>query len=245
MGYIRPIITSAVITALAVAALAGPAATASKGRVAFVNGVPGKNVDVCLGQSNEIRSKLPYGGVFRAQLGGTKKLVFRVAGRGTCKGKPVASRRVTFAAGSDTTIVATSNAPKVLVFDNSKLGTLAADDPDGALAMRHAADLTANSVYFRYTFWKDPFVKDNPVTPAADELFSKGDEYVGPLFVEPDLIMRTTATRADPTVVVARSPLVGIETLKRYEFILIGTKAANAKLLAVISKLSAPPPPLA
>ena len=245
MRSIRTLFLSSVIAALTVSALAVPTAAADKGKMTVVNGMPNTRIDVCIGSTNELRSGLKYGKVFKKQLIGSKKLRFRVASPGTCKGKVLAGKTVDFAAGSDQTIVVTKKAPKVLVFDNAGLGTQAAADPDGAIALRHTADLYNNEIYMRWSVWNDPFIKDWPFppTPGATETpFDKGDEFTNPLYVDDDVVMLVKATRADPTVVVAQAPVLEQLKLRRYEFILVGTAASNAKIVTVISALTAAPP---
>src|SRR5687767_14200533 len=55
----RSLLIAAATVSLAIGALAAPAAAADP-RVAFLNGIAGKTVDVCVG-NNEVKSRLKYG----------------------------------------------------------------------------------------------------------------------------------------------------------------------------------------
>jgi|GEM_PF-1800000 len=246
MRSIRTLIAIGVVAALAVTAMAAPVSAASMGRMTVINGIPGTKIDVCIGSSKEIRSGLKYGGVYKKQLTGIKRLRFRKASPGTCTGKILAGRTVGFPSGSDKTVVVTSKVPKVLVFNNANLGTqTAVVEPDGALAIRHAADLGWNTVHFRRVLWKkDADIPFTPNVAAVDPLaFEKGDEYTGPTVVNPDYVVRVKVTRPDPAIVLAKSPVFEVGALKRYEFIFVGTNTTNVKLVRVISGLSSPPAP--
>lgn len=244
MRRLRILIATSVVALLAISTSAAPVSAAAGGKMAFVNGIPGTRVDVCIGNKRELKSGLAYGKTYKRSLAGTKKLRIREAGRGTCRGKVLARRNVRFTPGSDKTIVATAKRPKVLVFDNAALGT-AALPPDGAIALRHAADLGANSVYFYYSVWDEPLIRDQGFTPSAvASPFDKGDQFTSGLVVpEEDRVMRVKVTRTDPAVVIARGPLVDQVKLRRYEYIFVGTKHRNAKLVQVISRLVSPPAP--
>ncbi len=111
MRSIRALIATSVVAALAITAMAAPASAASMGRMAVINGIPGTKIDICIGSSKEIRSGLKYGGVYKKRLTGIKKLRFRKASPGTCKGKILAGRTIGFPGGSDKTVVVTSKAP--------------------------------------------------------------------------------------------------------------------------------------
>ncbi len=244
MRSIRALIATGVITALALSSLAAPAVAGTGARMTIVNGIAGKKIDVCIGSTKELRSGLKYGGVYKKGLTGSKKLRFRTAGRGTCKGKVLAGRNVTFPAGSDKTIVVTAKSPKVLVFGNPTTVDMAGE---GRLALRHAADLSWNTVHFRRGFWKVvPEYPDLPFEPtlAVDdpEAFEKGSQYMGKTAVNPDFVVQVKVTRPDPAIVLATSPVFQTEALKRYEFIFVGTKAKNARLVQVTTDLPEPPP---
>ncbi len=243
MRSIRALIATSVVAALAITAMAAPASAASMGRMAVINGIPGTKIDICIGSSKEIRSGLKYGGVYKKRLTGIKKLRFRKASPGTCKGKILAGRTIGFPGGSDKTVVVTSKAPKVLVFNNAGLGTLSAI-PDGAMAIRHAADLTWNTVHFSRALWK--VEREIPVGPSTAEddpdAFEKGDQFLGETYISDTLQMQVRASRMGGSPVLAASPVFEVKPLRRYEFVFVGTKATNVKLVRVISNLSSAPP---
>lgn len=239
MRRLTTLITTGLVAALAIGTLAVPASAADRGRMTVVNGIPGTRIDICVGNSNEIRSGLKYGGVFKKQLIGAKKLRFRKAAPGACKGQLLAGRTIGFPSGSDKTVVVTSKLPRVLVFRNEQLGTAA--DPDGALAVRHAADLAFNSVYFRWSVWNSPIIDDGAFSPSAVSAFEKGDQFTSALFSDDDVIFRVKATRADPGLVVAKGPFVEQLPNRRFEFVLVGTKGSNARVVPITTYLSQPP----
>jgi hypothetical protein len=243
MHKMKSLIASVAVTAIAAATLAAPATAApTKGYLTAVNGIPGVKVDVCIGSNKELRSKLGYGGVAKKRLAGTKALRFRKAGPGVCKGKVLGGKTVNFSGGADKTVVLTSKAPRVLVFGNATLGAqLAADPPDSALSVRHAADLANNKVYFLRTFWDNPIIEDDPITPSVAFPFGKGAHFSTNLWSAPGSILRLKATRSDHQIVVAKSPLVQLEPLNRYEMVLIGTKVVNAKLILIKTALASGP----
>lgn len=242
MHTLKQLVATGAITAMALTVIAMPAAAASKGTVTFVNGIPSTKVDVCIGKTNEIKSGLKYGGAISKQLVGSKAVRFRKAAPGKCKGKVLAGKTVAVAAGSDQTVVATSKAPKVLVFENPGIaGSPAA--PTSALTMRHAADLSNNSVVFRRTIWNEPFIKDDPIDPAAATPFKKGDSFETPLTISEDTVMRVKATRVDPSVLIVKAPLVELQDSYRYDYLLVGSKAADAKLLLLKFALDPSPAP--
>src|SRR4029079_5796778 len=113
----------ATITAIAMPIL-GSAALAASPHIAVVQGIPGKTVDVCIGNS-EVKSNLRFGKWFERNVGvGNRTIRFRTAAAGTCSGQVITKKTRTFALDDDLTIVVTAKAPKVLVFDDSGLGNI-------------------------------------------------------------------------------------------------------------------------
>ena len=128
----RRSLIGAALGALLFATLTFPTSAADlKGTLAFVNGIPGKRVDVCL-NGREIKSGLAYGkGIFKNVIGtGDKNLKFYERDQRACRGTVLAKDSFAIGSGEDLTIVATRKAPKVLRFDNAELG----EDP----AARHS-----------------------------------------------------------------------------------------------------------
>lgn len=244
MRRFRTLLATSLVAALAIGTLAAPAAAATKGKMAVVNGMPGVKIDVCIG-TNEIRSNLPYGGVYKKQLIGVKKLRFRKASAGKCRGTLLAAKTVVFPSGSDKTIVATRKAPKVLVFGNSNLSIQPAiPAPSAALAVRHAADLSSNSLYFNYRLWENVF--EGPLSPsaspspAATSPYQKGDQYASG-FTSSVLRFQAIAYRVDGTTVLRETDIFEVKPLRRYEIYLVGTNALNARMVRVTSALVTAP----
>jgi len=241
MRRFRTLLTTSLVAALAIGALAAPTAAATKGKMAVVNGMPGIKLDVCIG-STEVRSNLPYGGVYKKQLTGVKKLRFRKASAGKCKGKVLAAKTMNFPSGSDKTVVATKKAPKVLVFGNANLGIQPAVTFDSALAIRHSADLGFNTVRFDYRLWERVFDGPLPPTIAADPVltYEKGDQRAAGI-VSSVLRFQAVALRSDGVTEIRESDIFEVKPLRRYEIYLVGTGTANSKLVRVTSTLSSAP----
>ena len=174
-----------------------------------------------------------------------KKLRFRKASAGKCKGALLAAKSVSFPSGSDKTIVVTRKLPKVLVFDNADLGLQPAA-PDAALAVRHAANLGFNSVVFTYKLWQDVGGGELPPTlsarPAAVSPYRKGDQYAAG-FTSTDLRFQALALRADSSTVIRESGIFEVDPLRRYELYFVGTSALNSRMVRVTSALSSAPAP--
>jgi hypothetical protein len=116
MRTFRALSLSVLIGATGMVALAIPAAAAAP-RLAFVNGIPGKVVDVCVG-SRELKSNLRYGRWFERTLGaGERSVQFRRASPGKCKGTILARRTFDLEADVDGTVVATARSPKIVQFN--------------------------------------------------------------------------------------------------------------------------------
>lgn len=233
----RTLAAAVISAAVTLSALALPAAGADNPLLTLVNGIPGKKVDVCVG-SKEVRSNLAYGAyVQKRQAAGKKTIRFRKASAGTCKGQVLAQTTTQLPAGGDKTVVATAKAPKrVLVFDNASATHRPGPTPtpDGWFLPRHAADLGA--VTFKITFW-DLYVPEQPIFgPAADPVYTKGVGYQIGSHIALDLVIRIRVTRPDQNVTLAKSliqPSIG----QRREYILVGSKAKNAKIVSIATDL--------
>ncbi len=122
---------------IAAGALTAPVAAVDP-RLALVNGIPGRTVDVCVG-TNEVRSNLRYGGWVERFVGpGSRTVRFRAAAPGTCTGEVLAQTVLLLAEDDDKTVVGTRQVPnKVVVFENLPyVATTLAD-----IEFRHAGDL--------------------------------------------------------------------------------------------------------
>jgi hypothetical protein len=228
--------------ALAITALAAPAAAAdTTGTLAIVNGIPGAKVDVCIG-GKELRSKLSYGGVYRKNVisVGSKRLKFYKKDPRTCRGQLLGSKLINVSAGTDLTIVVTRKAPKVVVFDNASPLYMGEVPPRGApypatafISWASAADFDTNFIYTLYSATVGP----SPWAPAANPVWSKGDRYTEG--IEPIYIAKLMATMPDdPAAVSVRSR--ELEASRRHEWVLVGTNKSNAKFVLVDRGVSQP-----
>src|SRR6188472_1916545 len=105
----RRFLIGGAFAALAIGALWAPVGAAdTQGTLAFVNGIPGRTVDVCL-NGKEIKTGLGYGkAVSKSVVGlGQKTLKFYGTDPRRCRGAVVAQETFTLATGDDLTIVAT------------------------------------------------------------------------------------------------------------------------------------------
>jgi hypothetical protein len=214
--------------ACAAAAVAVPASAAVTTRVAFVQGIPGTSVDVCIG-SKEVRSGLRYGGWFQRGLAsGTKAIRFRQAAPGTCTGSILRQTSLDLQNGDDLTVVATTKSPhKVLVFDNTGFGILTPSVNEGSfVVIRQASDL--GDVSFKAQIGQ-------ALTPTADAPFAKGDEWTNGTESGPAVLL-LAVTRPDKSRVIvstAEKLGAGSKLFDRVEIYLLGTKDGNARLIAV------------
>jgi hypothetical protein len=217
------------VTAIAAAVLAlgtlGVPVAAANAKLAIVNGIPGRSVDVCVG-ATEVRSGLRYGQWFqRSQAPGNRTLRFRAASAGRCRGTILAQRTMTIASDADLTIVATKKGTRVISFDNDGLGTLGSPSAVdfGYIAVRHAGDMGA--AVMRYQ------TNGLAYTPSVDPTFLKHDENIANSYSGPtDLIL--FATRAGSLVAFARV-LKHVHGARRVEMILVGSNEANARFVYV------------
>lgn len=240
MHRLRRLVLVTAATALVATALAVPASAAdTTGTLAIVNGRPGAKVDICIA-GKEQASAVPYGGVYRKGVIGTgiKVLKFYKADRRTCRGTLFGSYTLNIAAGTDLTVVLTRIAPKVVIFDNANMGEI---PPRGTeyinayFGFRHAAEMPANWIHSYYA--KDG---DFPWTPTANAVWTKGDAYQGP-FVTGAFFIQTAIEPEDPTAVLGKA-FVYTQPSRRYEFVLVGTNALNAKMVKIDRGISNPSP---
>jgi hypothetical protein len=214
----RSLVIAAATLSLAIGALGGPAAAQEPPRIAFVNGIPGRTVDVCVG-NNEVKSKLKYGAwVQRTFNPGIRTVRFRNAAPGRCTGRILGTEQVTLIIDTDLTLVATKLPDKVIEWDNmtppSAINTL------GWMSIRHAADV-GQVVFARET---DVIVSALPV------VFVKGQEvrFVG----ISNQSFWLTATRIDKALPLAQGHFQVVEG-RRLEIILVGTNASNARFVVI------------
>jgi hypothetical protein len=214
----------ATIAALAIPILGGSALAAFPPHVAVVQGIPGKTVDVCIG-NNEVKSNLRYGKWFERTVGvGNRTIRFRTAAAGSCAGQVIIQKTRTFALDDDVTIVVTSKAPKVLVFDNGDLGAIPATTAEVFFAFRHAADVGP------LTFKMGGL--DQILTPAADPIWEKGDEATGLNYDEGLVSVAVTRPDSDePLASVASHYGLPESVALRSEWYAIGSKLRNLRII--------------
>jgi hypothetical protein len=194
-------------------------------------------VDVCL-NGDEIKTNLRYGRSVTKNVvaTGSKALRFYEHDPRPCRGHRVGESSFTLDPAQDLTIVVTKHAPKILTFDNSGLGEIPALGPPivgmAAYAFRSAAEIAAN---LTFRAWSP---NDGDINPSG--VFTKGQEGAG-IGLKPGLRFEARATIAggsDPI----RAPMVTIIASHRHEWILVGTRRANARW-AVLDRLVSQPSP--
>lgn len=212
----RSLIVAAATAALAVGVLGAPAAAANP-RLAFVNGIPGKTVDVCIG-STKVRSNLKYGKWFERTVGvGDRVVRFRNAAPGNCTGSQIALELLTLVADDDLTLVGTAKPDKIVVFDNTPV-------PVGATwqrIIRHAADVGPVVMTIE---------TDIVTAPAAlPATWNKGAE--SKLTGATSSQFYITATKVDSIEPLAGPKHALIVEGRRGEVILVGSKPRNARFV--------------
>ena len=215
MSKIRALVMAALATALAVGAIGAPAAAANP-KLLLVNGIPGRTVDVCVGNT-EVKSGLEYGAFAKRFVApGNKTIRFRVASAGNCNGSTLAAYTRNFLIDEDLALALRRRKfpSKVVVFVNPPLGA-----STNSAAFRYAGDLGDINVVLQLS----TFVAPTALAPAWDE----GSQY----YIAPSVSfwMGITLWRAD-TVDPFRDGMVQAVDGYRSEFILVGTTTANDKL---------------
>ncbi len=233
MHRIRKAVLVASATALALTAFAAPVAAAGKGTIGIVNGMPGTKVDICV-NGKEIRSRVAYGGkTSRVMVSGYKMIkVFKKNPR-TCRGTKLAQKMFLLGYGDDFTIVVNKKNPRMVKFDNRNptfLGSIypvGVASPHAYVAIRHAADLgkVAMRVSSEYAW-----------SPSAEPPWVEGDEYGWSYFNPPTTTNYTVAAARLGNAgaiagAIARAGTTYLKPSYRYEFILLGTWAGNAKII--------------
>jgi len=217
MRKVRVVIMAALAMALAVGAIGAPVAAANP-KLLLVNGIPGRTVDVCVGNT-EVKSGLKYGAyVQRIVAPGIRTIRFRAASPGNCNGAILASRTRDFLVDEDLTLVGTKKSPnKVVVFVNPPLGA-----STNSAAFRYAGYLGDINVALQLS----TFITPAALAPAWD----KGSQY----YIAPSVsfwlgISLWRANTVDPF----RESMVQAVDGYRSEYILVGTTTANDKLVKV------------
>ena len=224
------LVLGAAVAALAISSLGAPVAASNKAYVQIVNGIPGERIDVCV-NNREIKSALPYGKVVKKKLhGGMKKIRFRKKGPGVCRGKLLASRNVPMPGGSDKTIVATNKKPtKVVVFDNAGLSTPAGHTDDAMWAVRYAANVDLGVKFSAIT------AGQVPLAPAADPIWTKGDQLALPINVGPGYpnlaLLTLWVTLPESTIPLAGPVVAPVTEGQRLQHVIVGNHLGNIRIV--------------
>jgi hypothetical protein len=121
MRRITGSLAAAMTMALAMGAIGTPVAAAEDAMMVFVQGLPGKNVELCV-KGVELKSNMQYGGKLKKKYGaGTYNVAFRQKAAGVCKGNKIVARSVTLTAGESVTLVAgmKGTGPTIRFFNNN------------------------------------------------------------------------------------------------------------------------------
>jgi len=205
-------------TAALVLALA--ASAAANGRVAIVNGIPGRTVEICV-NGKEIKSGLKYGHVVVRGLGnGDKSLRIRASKPGKCSGAILGRLGFSVADGTDLTIAGTRFGPqKVLLWENT-------DNPPpgvGMVMLRHAADV--GTVGFKYSLPDG----GTPWTDSVDDPWTKGARGWG---LRPDGVLMIWWAHQPPVQRVVAGPYqLVVEGGNRHESVLVGSNLGNLRFV--------------
>jgi hypothetical protein len=233
MSHWKTVVLGAALAALMLGPLGVPVAAAAPARLAIVQGIPGRSVDICF-DATEVRSGLKYGKVMlKSQAQGPLSIRVFARDARVCRGTLLMSTGVNLAAGSDFTIVITKREPRWVVFSNAGLGRVPARLFDVALAWRHAADL--GPVEMRIV--EGPL---KPIEPAADpEPWVKGDEHTRTdILSYPTYAYVTVATPVGSQEPVAGPVTTLVKADRRYEFVLVGTRPANARIVVLVRSIA-------
>jgi hypothetical protein len=199
-------------------AFAAPPATAGAARPTayFVHGLPGvKKVDICVKGEGEVVSRLPYGERVKRRFdAGSYGVKARVASKGACRGAVIARTGLGLGGGANKTVVLHTDAgdPHITKFDNDLSPTSPGDVRITAAHMMKGGPL-------------DIYVADGV---AIDRLprgeIDTVDRSEGPFGM--------WATRAGKTDVLASRIVTNAADGSAFVFVLVGTKAANAQVVA-------------
>jgi hypothetical protein len=157
--------------ALAIGALAVPAAAATKGRLAVIQGRPGSATELCV-NDNEVKSTFAYGAAWVKRMGSGQKVIkLRKKSSRVCGGDVLATKQLQLASGDDWVIVFTKLNPKVVTFAKATKPT-----SEGSIVLRNASDL--GTLGFRYTAFDGGAQWFDFATIGTND-FTKGDGEIG------------------------------------------------------------------
>jgi hypothetical protein len=211
---------------IAAGALTAPVAAVDP-RLALVNGMPGRTVDVCVG-TNEVRSNLRYGGWVERFVGPGSRIVrFRAAAPGKCTGAVLAHTVLLLAEDDDKTVVGTRQAPnKVVVFENLPYAATTLAE----IRFRHAGDLGPVNVVQSFAGFAEPAAPPPPIAKSQEiPAFSANVPFA-------TAYTAFRAGRARPF----HDEWYSTGTGQRQEVILLGTTVRNDKVVSIRRPIPAP-----
>ena len=171
MRRTRQLIGAMTATTFAIVILAAPA-SADDGVLAFISGIPGKAIDVCI-DGREVISELRYGQAeaWAIEPGPTTVKV-AISARGRCQGRTLQQDVGTVLPGLDSTWAFAARAPGVLWWDNATLGVLPAVPTLGGapFVLRNASDLRGGVVWSRFLTFPVLMATENPTLNKGQEV---------------------------------------------------------------------------
>lgn len=242
MNRLRTLIIGGLIAAFTITIVGTFVLGAShKTKLAIVNGVPGKRVDVCI-NGHETKSALPYGAKVFREVGNAPKLVkFFAADPRQCKG--VLLGRKSFdppPGGTNLTIVLSKRKPnRVALFDNTQYYP-DLDPGDSLLIWRYAGDIGKTNLYIDI-IQSQPLPPGPAATPSASP-WAKTNAFGADVPAEEFAELRSRATRNGKTKTIAKTPFGKVKAGQRHETILVGTDGSNARFVRVNRKAPVPTP---
>ena len=158
---------------------------------------------------------------------GPKNLKFYERDRRRCQGDKLGQRSFTLDPAEDLTIVVTKKAPKVVVFDNAGLGEYPASrDAVDERAARLSQRRRPRRGHRGTRFWSGPPIEANPGTlrPLPEGTGERLERATG------NNIFQVQATLGGGAKAIS-APLLHVLSSHRYEWIVVGTKLANARIV--------------
>lgn len=230
------LLLSAAAVALAITSLGAPAVAApGKGTISFVNGAPGRSVDVCI-NGREVRSGMRYGQkAHRTFWAGRKNIKFYARNRRVCRGVLLGRKTIDLQPDQHQTAVVTRKSPKRVVVFSSIVPVASRPSAPAVFGyLRHAADVGA-----AYLEWELHNINTNPVEPALVSPFVKGDSSsVLLVYAEDPALVILRAFRPLAASPFLKPSIHRIDLLREYEWILVGTNLRNARFIQLSQPIS-------
>jgi hypothetical protein len=216
-------LAAAMTLALAIGTIGTPAAAATDATIVFVNGLPGKNLELCV-KGVELKSNMQYGGKLKKKYGaGTYNVAFRQKAAGVCNGAKIVARKVTLSSDESVTLVVgeKGTGPTIRFFNNDPFEVPGPDITSSAFILSHAAMLGALDGHIAQVI---TLVATTPTFPDIKQ----GKQEV--LFVE-EGNYSTWMTKKGKTQVLFGPVIKPTAVNKVNHYVAIGTKQKNYKLV--------------